>query len=945
MSHLFGDLVSQHLHRKHSLSQSKLAAGILQPPAVVSAMCKGQRLTGPQARERVVAIIGWLHKQGALVTLNEANAMLTAAGMAALNGNSSVEAALTQALRSRPKQPAFEPRLTPLPVTSEFPLVGRRAELEQLRAAWNQASRGQAHFVCITGDAGIGKTRLAEELLAEVHGQGHIAARTRAYALEGRLAYAPLADWLRSPALADGVSALDAVWRSELARLLPELLSEDTNLAPPQPLTERWQRKNLYEALVRAFSSSRGRPLLLVLDDLQWCDFETLEWLQYLLGAAPHLIFLIVGTVRDAELEADHPLHKLWRDLARDGQLTLMPLAPLSETETARLGAAVARHELDSNVAAQLFHESAGNPLFAIESVRSRPELQNGIAAVPSKQPTVALPPRVYAVIQHRLAQLTPKAHAVAELGAVIGRAFTLKLLAQASGRDEATAAQGADELLQRRLLREQDNIHYDFDFGHDRIRDVAYAEIAPNRRRVLHGHVAQALETIHADHLDAVAGELGEHYRQAGSLEKALACFRQAAGVARRLYAHSEVTRYLEKAIEVTRMAPDNPAFRAAEIDLWQELGFARIVIHDWASKPVGDAWLNSHLLATKYGSLFQQGEALHSLATVNRNRGQWRAAHDYDKLALPITQIAGDPALLAKTTYNHATSLYHFGEFERARLLFHECLEHFDTSRSSTIWLVGDLPRQPQIRLAKCLWMLGFPDQARAKMSELLVIAHAHSQSWGRFSAFDFFAMLYTYLRDIAGVRQMSEELMQISTKHEYPFYIRAANMYRGWVQAQCGDASSGVRLVRESVDVHRERGIRMFEPYWRALLAETLMLSGELREADDEVSAALAFADETGNKYWSAHLLKLKGDCALALSGSAEEAEAWYRRSLELAKGQGARSLELRAAMALVRLWQGRNEHKRTEAHAVLTEVYGWFTEGFDTADLQEARALLA
>lgn len=134
-------------------------------------------------------------------------------------------------------------------------------------------------------------------------------------------------------------------------------------------------------------------------------------------------------------------------------------------------------------------------------------------------------------------------------------------------------------------------------------------------------------------------------------------------------------------------------------------------------------------------------------------------------------------------------------------------------------------------------------------------------------------------------------------------------------------------------------------MFEPYWRALLAETLMLSGELREADDEVSAALAFADETGNKYWSAHLLKLKGDCALALSGSAEEAEAWYRRSLELAKGQGARSLELRAAMALVRLWQGRNEHKRTEAHAVLTEVYGWFTEGFDTADLQEARALLA
>ena len=158
-------------------------------------------------------------------------------------------------------------------------------------------------------------------------------------------------------------------------------------------------------------------------------------------------------------------------------------------------------------------------------------------------------------------------------------------------------------------------------------------------------------------------------------------------------------------------------------------------------------------------------------------------------------------------------------------------------------------------------------------------------------------------------------------------------------------------------------------MFEPYWRALLAETLILSGELVEADDEVSAALAFADETGNKYWSAHLLKLKGDCAFALSGSAEEAEAWYRRSLELArcnpahklgteeaeawyrrslelaKTQGARSLELRAAMALARLWQGRDERKRTEARAVLAEIYGWFTEGFDTPDLRAAGALLA
>lgn len=232
-------------------------------------------------------------------------------------------------------------------IEPEYPLIGRQAEWETLRATWRNVLQGKAQMICIAGDAGIGKSRLAEELLVHAQRQGHNVARTRAYALEGRLAYAPVAGWLRNAPLAACVRALDVVWRSEIARLLPELLVEDPALPPPQPLTERWQLKRLFEALLQAFSTTeKQKAVLLVLDDMQWCDLETLEWLQYLLSAARHHKLLVTGTVRDAEVDASHPLHKLWRALLDEGQLTQLPLAPLSQTESVRLGATVVQRPL-----------------------------------------------------------------------------------------------------------------------------------------------------------------------------------------------------------------------------------------------------------------------------------------------------------------------------------------------------------------------------------------------------------------------------------------------------------------------------------------------------------------------------------------------------------------------------------------------------------------------
>jgi DNA-binding XRE family transcriptional regulator/tetratricopeptide (TPR) repeat protein len=844
------------------------------------------------------------------------------------------------------RQPARSPSL----IEPEFPLIGRAAEWTTLRSTWHTALQGKAQLICIAGDAGIGKTRLAEELLIHAHRNGHSVARARAYALEGRLAYAPVADWLRCPALANAVSALPVVWRSEIARLLPELLIKDGTLPPPQPLTERWQLKRLFEALQQAFSAAeKQNPVLLVLDDMQWCDPETLEWLQYLLSAAPYHKLLVTGTVRDAEVDADHQLHKLWRNLLHEEQLTLLPLAPLSQTAVARLGAEVAQRPLDVKDAGQLFDECAGNPLFVIESVRFQDNLHNQqqtqtVHAFASQgNGLVPLSPKVYAVIQARLDKLSPTARAIADLAAVAGRAFTLPLLTQTGRWDETQVALGVDELLHRRLVREQDSTQ--LDFSHDRIRDVAYAEISPVKRNLLHRAVAQALESIHANRLDAVAGELAGHYQQADDLGRALIYFRQAAAVAERLYAHHEVVRYLEKAIAIAQMKLDNPEFSTAAIDLWQELGSARVWIHGYGSASQGEAWGKAHKLAMRGGTVFQRAQATILLASVASNRGELRLCFGHAQEALPLAKDSGDPYLIASANSLYGRALYHFGKLEQALTYLQRAIAHAEehalTTDAAKKW--RSFYYSLLTRVAKCLWLLGFSDQANDAAYKVVTNIHADIDVFDRFGPLDFTAQLYSFVRDFEAMRRLGESLIELSTKYEFSFFQWSGRIYYGWALAHLGDVRTGLDLVRAGIKAQREQGSHLFASYNRGLLAEVLALTGEHEEAIDEVDTGLVFANETGNMYWSAHLLKLKGDLLQALGAPDSETEAWYQHALALARAQCARSLELRAAMSLARLWQKQGNF--AQAQHLLAPIYGWFTEGFDTPDLQEARALLA
>ncbi|HET7090468.1 MAG TPA: BTAD domain-containing putative transcriptional regulator, partial [Anaerolineae bacterium] len=336
-------------------------------------------------------------------------------------------------------------------------LVGRHGEWMMLRSAWRRAAAGHAAFVLISGEAGIGKTRLAEEFLEWAAQQGMRTARTRSYAAEGRLAYAPVAELLRADPLRTRLSRLEDVWLTELARLLPELLVKHPDLPDPQPITDGWQRKRLFESLARAVLGDKG-PLLLLLDDSQWCDQDTLEWLHYLLHFDAEARLFIVGAVRFEEVDQAHPLTPLMLDLRSREQIIEIKLGPLDEGDTAALAEQMAGRKLNADQASRLYRYTEGNPLFVVETIRA--EVSGGEAnrALVLQNPPLSqrppfstvMPAKVQALIQARLRQLSPPARELVGLAATIGRAFTSDVLAQASASDEETLVRALDELWRR---------------------------------------------------------------------------------------------------------------------------------------------------------------------------------------------------------------------------------------------------------------------------------------------------------------------------------------------------------------------------------------------------------------------------------------------------------------------------------------------------------------
>ncbi len=817
------------------------------------------------------------------------------------------------------------------------PLVGRQAEWARLRESWDRAAQGSTSFVLVTGDAGIGKSRLAEELLSWVRRQGLATARTRSYAAEGRLSLAPLAEWLRSEAVAPQIAGIDEVWRLEVARILPEL--RDAQRDPrPAPMAEFGDRLRLFEGLARAVLAA-PQPLLLLVDDLQWCDRETLEWLHFLSRFDPGARLLVLATARSEELDPAHPLPALLRQLRSAAQLAEIALEPLDAAETAALAAQVANHAFDVAAATRLYRETEGNPLFVVETVQAASG--GGSAGGPAVPASSGLPPRAHAVIAGRLAQLSDQARETAA-AAVVGRAFGLEVLARVAG-DEDRVVRALDELWRRRIVREQGPNAYDF--THDKLRDVAYGETSAPQRRSLHRRVAEALVATSSADLDRVSAEIAAHYDSAGLPEQAIPHYSRAALVAQGLYAHEEAVALVERGLSLLRALPASARRDGWELELCLVLAPSRRVTQGWAAPQLGEVLDRALALCDRVGTSAQRTQALYGLQSfyivAGRLEDSLLIAEETARLSRETQGVEPLPAALSMT----AGVRLQMGRCREACDDFDRLILSADPRQLRRFEELQGLNYEVHARAwqSHALWCLGRPDTAFERASHALQVARRLGQPFNHAIAATYLALLQQLRADAATFRRQTEEALELATESKATYYRAWAAILLAYANTLASPDPASLACLREAISSFKETGAQLRLPYYLALLADAHLRAGQVEAGLEAVEEGLAQGRETSERWWDAELHRLRAELLLRGRAGAADAEAALQRAIEIASGQQAVSLELRAARALAGLWAAAG--RKREARDLLAPVYSRFVEGLETPDLKAARAFLS
>jgi DNA-binding SARP family transcriptional activator len=818
-------------------------------------------------------------------------------------------------------------------------LVGRQAEWSRLRAVWEKSVLGGVSFALVTGDAGIGKSRLAEELLAWARRQGVATARTRSYAAEGRLSLAPVSEWLRSDALSPHLACLEDVWRVEVARILPELLIDRPGLPRPAPMTEYGDRLRFFEGLARAVLSAPP-PLLLLIDDLQWCDRETLEWLHFVSRFDPEACLLVLGTARSEERDAAHPLSSLLRHLRSGSQLVEIPLEPLDAAETAELAGQVGSRALDAKAATRLYQETEGNPLFVVETVRA--EGGGDPSSSLPEQGLPGLPPRAHAVIAGRLAHLSSTARETAAAAAVIGRAFDLSVLVRLVG-DEDGVARALDELWKKRIVREQGPNSYDF--THDKLRDVAYGETSAPQRRLLHRRVAEALVAAHGKDLDPVSVQIAAHYERAGLVEKAIPHYQRSAVVAQGVYAHEDAAALVARGLSLLRQTPASAQRDGRELELQLVLAPSCRVTMGWAAPELGAVLDRAQELCDRVGTPAQRAEVLYGMQSLSIVAGRLdKSALITDEMVHVFRESQGsEPPRSAFAMM--AGARLQMGCFQEACDDIDELIDEADPGQLQQLQESQGLNYEVIARAwqAHALWCLGRPDAALEGASRALRLARQLRQPFSQVLAATYLALLQQLRADPASFRGQALQALELATEFKATYYRAWAAILVAYAATLDGPETTALSRLRSSIEIFKETGARIRLPYYLALLADAHLRGGEAAAGLGIVEEALSRARETNERWWDAELHRLRAELLLAGGAAVNEAEADLARALAIARGRKAKSLELRAAHTLARLWAEAG--RAAEARDLLAPVYSSFTEGLDTPDLGDARALLS
>ena len=796
--------------------------------------------------------------------------------------------------------PAFEKaaqgreRTAARPGQAGAELIGRSAERAVLVGTWQAAAAGGRSVVLVAGGAGVGKTRLVSEVAELAGRQGAVVVSARCFAAPGRVALAPVADWLRDPAVKAAAATLDSARRAEVARLVPD--PSVAGQGPgPETMAGVLQRHRFFEGVARALLAV-GRPLLLVLDNVQWCDQETLEFITFCLGLAEDgTRLLVAGTVRDDHRRADRELAAWVIRMQAAGLLTELQLSPLDAAATVRLARAISARPLAEADAATLYATTGGFPLYIIEAARG--DSAHGGSGAPrglGEQGERGYPPPpgdLSAVLRRRLAQLTPTAQEVAGLAAAVGANFSLNLLTEASDLAPDVVVAAVDELWHNRILRE---FGAGYDFSHDLLRETAYAEITPARRWLLHRRIAQGLELLRAGDTDAVATQLAAQYARAGGQAKAVTYYQRAAQVAAARFAYAEAIRLYREALSVITDMPAGRDRDNLELSLLARLVAPLSAREGRASAALERDLQRSVALAESLRRDDIMQASLLALGGVWFVKGRTADGHQVALRALawarPGSSDEGEARFILGGTALHmgrpAEALRHLTVTARLGSGLDLLNGGGRAKVSATAW--G----------AHAHWLRGEEETAASASQLAIDEARALDDPYQLAIALAYSAITQQLRRDLPRLRAAVARLRELCERYDISYYREWGQILEGWAAAD-GDEDQGIALAERGIRNLKAQGAFARQPYWLSLLADLQARDGRPDAARATLDAALAAARVHDDLWWLPEVMRMR-----AGYDPQEQAVARLRAAADLASSQGSVALARRCAEDLAR-----------------------------------------
>jgi len=834
--------------------------------------------------------------------------------------------------------------------------VGRQTEIEALGRALDRAGGGDGQIVAVVGEAGVGKSRLFYEFTHSHRTKGWLVLESGSVSYSKATAYLPIIDLLRDYFRIEGRDDHRQIREKVTGKLLTldeglkPLLTPFLTLLDVAVDDEAWQaldpsqrrRRTLNAVKTLLLRESAVQPVAVVFEDLHWIDGETQGFLDSLVESLPTARILLLANYRP---EYSHD----WGSKTFYAQRRIDPLPAESADEllVAMLGEDAALAPLRKT----LIERTAGNPFFIEESVRTLVEAGTlsgspGAYQLAAETAKVEMPATVQGVLAARIDRLPADNKRLLQTAAVIGKDVPYDLLLAIAETPEEELRRGLSELQTAEFVYETRLFpDPEYTFKHALTHEVAYGGLLRERRRNLHRAIAEHLEAASAARPSEQFERLAHHYTEAGLTEQAVDYWRRSGLRAIERSANTEAVANLTRGLELLEDQPETPERARQELAMQLGLGVGIAAI-DWAgATEVGHAYTQACALCQDVGEPADRFVALWGLWRYRRTVGEYPTARALADELSGLAELQSDAAFLLQAHHAQWSTRLYFGEFT-------ECLEHaeqgiavYDARKhhAQTFRFGGHDPCVcGHANAAMSLCVLGYPDQAVAQLEDGLSLAHELHHPETLVSILEEAVNVHLLRREFDVAKERGAMALEVMREHGFSGGYATAAFVDGWTTAAAGQVEEGIAGIREGFAARRSAGRAVADHPGLCYYIDLLAGASHADEGLTVIENAFASSRDTETTYWDAELHRRKGVLLSLSDGSGAEAEACFKQAIEIARGQSAKFFELRAAMDFARLRQSQG--KRAEARDLLAPVYGWFTEGFDTADLKDAKALL-